>query len=150
MLASLSVTPGSATPIYRQIVQQVSLAVANGSLAAGTGLPSVRALAERLTVNPNTVAKAYAELTRDGTVVSQPGRGVFVGAARKVFADDEVRRRLDTAADALVHAAVGLGASPDDVRAAVQRRLKEHGLNDGPGAKTPVRKKRKKNKKEAG
>ena len=111
--AGLAVTPGSATPIYRQIVQQVSVAVVNGSVLPGAAVPSVRALAERLVVNPNTVAKAYRELTRDGTLVSQPGRGVFVGAPRQVFSPDEQRRRLDAAADALVHAAVGLGASPD-------------------------------------
>jgi GntR family transcriptional regulator len=60
----VNITTGSGTPIYRQIVEQVRLAVATGALGPGEALPSVRSLAERLLINFNTVAKAYAELVR--------------------------------------------------------------------------------------
>ena len=68
MTFDLRISTGSSTPIFRQIVEQVRLAAAMGTLAAGDALPSVRALAERLVVNPNTIAKAYAELSREGVI----------------------------------------------------------------------------------
>jgi GntR family transcriptional regulator len=61
----ITITTGSGTPIYRQIMDQVKLGVATGTLAAGDALPSVRNLAEQNLVNANTVVKAYAELVRD-------------------------------------------------------------------------------------
>ena len=74
----IQITPGGASPIFRQIVDQVRLAAATGRLMAGDQLPSVRALAERLLVNPNTIAKAYGELSREGIIESQQGRGASV------------------------------------------------------------------------
>jgi DNA-binding transcriptional regulator YhcF (GntR family) len=81
MAFDFNISPGSGSPIFRQIVDQVRLAAATGRLAPGDLLPSVRALAERLLVNPNTVAKAYGELSRDGIIETQQGRGVFIGFA---------------------------------------------------------------------
>ena len=132
---------GSATPIYRQIVEQVALRVADGTLKEGAALPSVRRLAERLTVNPNTVSRAYGELVQNGTLESRAGRGVFVGRPRPVFSQTELNRRLDAAADALVAAAATAGvpadALGDAVRAAVERRLKAEGI--GGHSKSDVR-----------
>jgi len=78
----IRVAPGGSRPIYRQIIDQVRQAVATEELAVGDALPSVRRLAEDLVVNHNTVAKAYAELVREGVLESQHGRGVFVANAR--------------------------------------------------------------------
>jgi GntR family transcriptional regulator len=75
---NIVINTGSATPIYKQITDQVRLAVATGKLAIGDQLPSVRALAEELVINPNTVARAYTDLAREGMIESRPGRGVFV------------------------------------------------------------------------
>jgi len=86
-------------------VQQVQKAIARGKLAVGEQLPPVRALAERLVVNPNTVAKAYQELIASGLLESQAGRGVFVSEKRRVFSKAEEERRLRTAAEQLVHEA---------------------------------------------
>lgn len=66
-------------PIYLQIVNQVKRAVASGVLVPGDRLPTVRQLAVDLTINPNTVAKAYQELEREGVISTVPGRGTFVG-----------------------------------------------------------------------
>ena len=91
----IDVATGSGTPIYRQIVDQVRLAVATGALAAGDAMPSVRSLAERLVINANTVAKAYAELVRDGVLESQQGLGFFVAnKKRQVYSRAERLRRL--------------------------------------------------------
>src|SRR5262249_38252078 len=79
----INVTTGAGTPIYRQIVDQVRLGVATGALAPGQAMPSVRTLAEQLVVNPNTVARAYADLVRDGVLESHQGRGVFVASKKR-------------------------------------------------------------------
>lgn len=121
----VEVTTGSGTPIYRQIVEQVRLAAVTGALTPGSALPSVRTLAERLLVNPNTVAKAYAELVRDGLVESRPGLGFFVACKRTVLSRSERLRRLRQAVDAFVHEAVFLDFSALEIGAAVDDKLAE-------------------------
>ncbi len=66
------------TPIYEQIIEQTERLIATGALLSGAQLPSVRSLAGELSVNPNTLQKAYAELERRGLCVSAPGNGRFV------------------------------------------------------------------------
>ncbi len=70
----------SGIPVYRQIINQACAAVANGTFNVGDQLPTVRALSERLNVNPNTVAKAYRELELKGLIISERGSGSFVQA----------------------------------------------------------------------
>ncbi len=72
------IDPRSPTPIYAQIAALVRVAVAAGDLTAGDGLPSVRALATRLRVNPATVVQAYRELEVEGLVQMRQGAGTFV------------------------------------------------------------------------
>src|ERR1019366_4623031 len=70
----------SGIPVYRQIINQACAAVAAGAFKPGDQLPTIRALSERLNVNPNTVAKAYRELELKGVIVSERGSGSFVQA----------------------------------------------------------------------
>ena len=105
----IRVIPGSHAAIYRQIADQIRRAVVSGQLAVGDPLPSVRQLAKELVVNPNTVAKAYAELVRDGVLETQAGRGAFVAKRRDVFTKTERLRRLDAALDTLISEALTLG-----------------------------------------
>ena len=122
------VTTGGSVPIWLQVVRGVRLAVAQGRLTEGEAMPSVRAMAESLVVNPNTISKAYAELTRERTLVSQPGRGVFVAPPREVLSRREKTRRLAEAAEELVHAAVEVDADPAEVEAAVHEALARLGV----------------------
>ena len=132
----ISVATGTGTPIYRQIVEQVRLAVATGALVAGDSMPSVRSLAERLLVNANTIVKAYAELVRDGVLESQQGLGFFVAQRRQIYSKAERRRRLRHAVDALIHEAVFLDFTADEVRDAVDEKLTELDWHaKSPGAK---------------
>ena len=80
MPAVLTVDPRSGVPIYLQIIEQVKRSVALGILQAGEQLPTVKQLALDLTVNPNTVARAYRDLERDSVIETAPGRGSFVRA----------------------------------------------------------------------
>ena len=108
------IVPGKTTPIYRQIVELVRTGVATGTLVEGDALPSVRALAAELVVNPNTVAKAYAELCREGVTESRRGRGMFVAARRQLLSRGERKRRLGEIAKRYVNEAVILGIGRDE------------------------------------
>jgi len=121
----INVTTGSGTPIYRQIIDQVRLGVATGALRPGQAMPSVRSLAERLVVNPNTVVKAYAELVRDGVLEAQQGMGFFVAEKRQIYSKAERLRRLRLAVDDFIHEAVFLDFSAEEIRKVVDEKLTE-------------------------
>lgn len=102
MPSPFSVDPRSGVPMYLQLIEQVKRSIAVGALAAGEQLPTVKQLALDLTINSNTVARAYHDLERDGVIETSPGRGSFV-RSNGVVAD--VRRNLaDVARTALEHA----------------------------------------------
>lgn len=128
MAVDIQVTIGGA-PIYRQVIDQIRLGIASGRLPDGEQLPSVRALAEKLLVNPNTIARAYSELVRDGVLESRHGQGVFIAPRREVYSAGERERRLMAAVDSLVSEAVALQCSALEIRTAVESRLKELGLD---------------------
>ncbi|GAB3459835.1 GntR family transcriptional regulator [Massilia terrae] len=105
----LQIATGDPRPIARQIVDGVRRLIASGSLPVGAMLPSVRGLAQQLTVNPNTIAKAYAELTAEGWLDARAGLGLFVAPPRQRLSDEERGRRLDDAVQRFVGDVVGLG-----------------------------------------
>lgn len=72
--------PDSGVPIYRQIQDQIRYGIASGTLKPGQQLPTVRAMAVDLSVNPNTVIKAYTELEREGILTTEQGTGTFVSS----------------------------------------------------------------------
>ena len=125
MTISLNINTGSNTPIYRQITDQVRLAVASGKLAVDDPLPSIRALAERLVINPNTVARAYADLAREGLIESRAGRGVFITRKRKMFTREEGWRRLEPLLDAVIGEAMVLDFTPPELREAFEKKLRQ-------------------------
>jgi GntR family transcriptional regulator len=112
----------SRLPIYQQIVSQVREGVARGSLSAGERLPSVRELSKSLVVNPNTIARAYTELEREGTLLTRPGLGVFVAELNHDLTHEVRKRRLIEGIDHLLVQAVHLGFSDEEVRALVVER----------------------------
>jgi GntR family transcriptional regulator len=132
----ISITTGSGTPIYRQIVDQVRLAVATETLSAGHAMPSVRTLAEQLLLNANTVVKAYAELVRDGVLESQQGLGFFVAEKRQIYTKAERWRRIQQALAAFINEAVFLDFTAEEIRNAVDEKLAELDLLKPAGEKT--------------
>ena len=119
----IMITPGSPQSIYRQITDQMRMLVASGKVQVGDAVPSVRQLAKDLVVNPNTVAKAYAELVRDGVLESQQGRGYFAAKRKSIFSKAERHRRLDEALDAAISEGVTLDFSPDEIVERLQLRI---------------------------
>lgn len=121
---ALHIAPGDPRPIARQIVDGVRMHIATGALQPGEQLPSVRGLAQQLLVNPNTVAKAYAELTGEGWLDARPGLGLFVAEPRQRLSDAERERRLDDAIQTLVHEIVALGFTREQALARLDAALK--------------------------
>ncbi len=121
MPVALTVDTRSGVPIYQQIVEQVKRSAALGVLQAGEQLPTVKQLALDLTVNPNTVARAYRDLERDGVIETAPGRGSFVkgdGAvgSTKVAANDVARAAVEHA----VRESKSMGLTRGELRAVIE------------------------------
>lgn len=123
MAFQFHIATGISTPIYRQIVDQVSVAVASGTLTAGERMPSVRTVAETLIINPNTVARAYSDLVRDGVLATQPGRGIFVAERRLRYSEIERADRLAKASEQFIRSVALLGYTPGELLEAITERL---------------------------
>ena len=101
--------------VYDQIVRQIKFAVADGALAAGELIPSVREMARELAINPNTVARAYRQLQDDGVLEAVRGTGLAVaGSARRQCQHERtklIRSRLRT----VLEEAVSSGLEPQEI-----------------------------------
>jgi DNA-binding transcriptional regulator YhcF (GntR family) len=86
--------PHSGVPVYRQLIDQVQGAVASGTLSAGDQLPTVRQVAVDLTINPNTVSRAYREMEIRGTLDTQQGTGTFIADKKIEVSQIESERQL--------------------------------------------------------
>lgn len=122
---NIAINTGLTAPIYKQITDQVRLAVATGRLKVGDQLPSVRAMAEELVVNPNTVGRAYTDLAHEGLIESRAGRGVFVTRKRKMFTREEGRRRLEPLLENLIGEAMVMDFTQDELREAFSKKLSQ-------------------------
>lgn len=112
-------------PIYRQLATQIREGVARGRLKPGARLPSVRELSRTLVVNPNTIARTYTELEREGVLHTRQGLGVFVAEPSNDLTKSARRKKLGDLIDALLTEAVYLGFSSGDVIAAVTDRTRQ-------------------------
>jgi GntR family transcriptional regulator len=116
--------PRSGVATYLQIVQQVKEALRLGTIEVGDQLPTVREVVAHLAVNPNTVAKAYRELEREGLVVARQGRGTFVAstlAPASLRHYDELRAKLEHWLDEAEQA----GLDEESVRALISATLRK-------------------------
>jgi GntR family transcriptional regulator len=120
----IHISTNDGVPIYQQIVNQVKYLVACGRLAPGEELPPIRVLAEQLLVNPNTIARAYMELERDGIVTKRHGSGTYVSDAGSPLARKERIRILSERADALLAEAHHLNVDLDSVIDLLKQRRK--------------------------
>jgi GntR family transcriptional regulator len=125
----------SPEPLFEQIAFAVKEAVARGELLTGTRLPSVRELAQELSINPNTVVRAYDLLTRDGVVVRRQGAGCFVTGRTSALNGRERRRQLTELAQRTVTEAFHLGFSAEEVRDAVDEALAKVRFDGGNGGR---------------
>ena len=112
----------SGVPFYRQIIEQVKFAISRGDLPTGTQLPTVRQLAVDLSINPNTVIRAYKEMEIEGLLETHQGSGTFVTDRQPKIDDVERQRMLDQIITEMLARASSYGLVLDEVLAALQQR----------------------------
>jgi len=116
--------PRSGIPMYLQLKEQIKTAVAGGALRPRDQLPPVRELAVALTVNPNTVARAYSELEREGILSAEQGRGTFVNGGEPLLREEERQVQIKSLIDKVLVEAFNLRITGDQLNAIWEERLK--------------------------
>jgi DNA-binding transcriptional regulator YhcF (GntR family) len=112
------------TPPFEQIFEQIRALIERGSLAPGSPLPTVRKLAGDLSVAPNTVARAYADLKAHGWVVGEERKLARVARSAPTAAKSDRRKALVEAIDAFLASLRGRGYARDEIEREVARRIK--------------------------
>lgn len=112
----------SRTPVYEQIIEQVEKMVSLGLMSPGEQLPSVRSLSMELSVNPNTIQKAYSELDARGIARSVPGKGCFISEAVNDVLQSEGRKKLSALSE-LVREMSLSGVTKEEIMKAVEEGL---------------------------
>jgi len=109
-------------PIYRQIIEQVKFAVSRGELETGDRLPTVRKLAVDLSINPNTVVRAYRELELEGVLDTQQGSGTFVSRKKPEVDRLQKQRMIDQIITEMLARAWTYGFTLSEVMEALRER----------------------------
>ena len=112
-------------PIYEQLIDNIRALAVQGHLKPDEHLPSVRALAAELAINPNTIQKAYAELERQGVIYSLPGRGNFISPDIGAVAKQERSRQLQLLAAQITQARTA-GVSREEITALLDAAFDNH------------------------
>jgi GntR family transcriptional regulator len=112
-------------PFYRQIIEQVKFAISRGDLKPGDQLPTVRQLAVELSINPNTVMRAYRELEIGGVLDTHQGSGTFVGTKSPEIDRLEKQRMLDQILTELLARASSYGFGLEEILDGLRERKEE-------------------------
>ena len=119
----LEIDDRSPIPIYEQIIDGIQRFVREEKLAPGTSLPSIRQLAADLEINPNTVARAYSQLEKDGIIETARRRGTKISETAPMRARQFLTDRVEAAADRMIRETAHLELNPDDLVSALVKRL---------------------------
>ncbi|HVT12567.1 MAG TPA: GntR family transcriptional regulator [Fimbriimonadaceae bacterium] len=119
---NIHISQHDGVPIYLQIVNQVKLLIASGRLSPSEELPPIRTLAEQLTVNPNTVARAYRELENAGIVTKKRTTGTYVSEGGQRLSKNERLRILTERIDALLAEARQMDIDTEEIVDLIRRR----------------------------
>jgi GntR family transcriptional regulator len=117
------ITTQNGVPVYDQIARQVKFAVADGALAPGDLIPSVRELAKELAVNPNTVARAYRQLQAEEIVEAIPGTGLAVRTGARRVCNTERRGLMKERMRLALAEAVTAGLELAEIKSLVESEL---------------------------
>lgn len=115
----------SGVPVYRQLIDQVQSAVAAGALQAGDQLPTVRQVAVDLTINPNTVVRAYREMEIRGVLDTQQGTGTFIAEREVVYSKDERAQKISQLVEEFASRAGAAGFSIKELSIALSKLMPE-------------------------
>ena len=123
----LEINPRSSTPIYQQVVDGVKELVARGILVPGERMPTVRELAVELSLNPNTVAKAFQKLEQEGIIETMRSRGTFVAGRTEVLDMEAARQQLVDLVEKVLVEAYHLGLKREDIKQLFEESLDNWG-----------------------
>ena len=113
--------PSSGIPLYLQLIEQIKHAMETEAIRPGDQLPSVRKMAEELVINPNTVARVYRELERDGVIEVRHGAGAYVRDS--VVGRTKLMRKAQGVVEAAVDRLESMELTEDEVRRLVENEL---------------------------
>lgn len=127
-MLSFQIDQSSDVPVWAQLARRIAYLIETGELQPGDQLPTVRGLASEVSVNYNTVSKAYLSLASDGYIESVRGRGAFV---RNVENEEWSERagEVDGVIDDCIQACLDMGLSLDDIVAYISRRVRKMKLD---------------------
>ena len=136
----MALNSDSHVPIFKQIVEHIRTGIASGIHRPGEMLPSLRALAVELMVNPNTVQRAYEELEREGLVYSRKGIGLFVAERGVKFAQKKSQKAVERLFSDGIAAGRAANLSDDEIQLAFAKELakapQRKGAGDGRASET--------------
>jgi len=125
MMLHFQIDAHSGIPVYRQMMDQVKYYVASGALKGGDQLPSIRELAQSLSINPTTVVKAYTELQHEGVIEIRHGKGAYIAGSARGLSDREREKALRRLARQLAVEAVQMGCSDEMALRLLKEELKD-------------------------
>jgi GntR family transcriptional regulator len=125
-LLKIEITTGDSRPIFKQIVDSVRIQISTGQLPLGSKLPSYRGLAQQLLINPNTIAKAYRELSTEGLIESRAGLGLFVVQNHQLISEEERAQKLSSAIDTFMNDTISLHYPDTVIVSEIQANLKKY------------------------
>lgn len=117
----LRLNPNSGIPVYLQMIDQVKHAIETEAIRAGDQLPSVRKMAEELVINPNTVARVYHELEREGIIEIRHGAGAYIRDS--VVSRTKLMRKAQNVVESAVDRLEAMDLTEDEVRRLVENEL---------------------------
>jgi GntR family transcriptional regulator len=117
----LRLNPNSGIPVYLQMIEQVKHAIETEAIRAGDQLPSVRKMAEELVINPNTVARVYHELEREGIIEIRHGAGAYIRDS--VVSRTKLMRKAQNVVESAVDRLESMDLTEDEVRRLVENEL---------------------------
>lgn len=119
----MEINPANNTPIYEQVIHQIKFSIAVGSVRPGNPIPSIRQLAMNLLINPNTVARAYRDLEREGVIEMRRGLGAFVAPGAVQLCRDERKKIISQKVRTVLTEAAEAGFSLDEMEKLAQQEL---------------------------
>ena len=119
----IEINPGSPVAVYEQVVMQIKFAIATGAIREGEMIPSIRDMAKRLAINPNTVARAWRILQDDGTVFFSRGSGLTVAQGATEKCKEERRQWFEKRFSQLIGEALQCGLSSREIVTLVESEL---------------------------
>lgn len=119
----------SRVPVYEQIIRQVESFVLKDILQADTQIPSVRNLSVTLSINPNTIQKAYSELDRKGIIYSVPGRGCFITKEAKNILSEHKKEKLSSLIEIIAELKLA-GITKDIILETIETAYSDEGIKE--------------------